>query len=298
MMLSIIIPTYNYASYLKRALYSVITNLEPETELIIVDDGSTDGTEQLIENFTSEKNISLKYVRQHNKGAAAARNHGLKVATGEYVIFLDADDELLPGTISVACNYLKANPDIDMLLGGKITQGLDGKKTKRLPDALHKDPSIRVSDYLLHKNVHIGHGSFVVRKDLVARRPYPESLRKREDIAVFAFLLAHAHIGYVDHPMVLIHKHPGSLRRQHFQRDNDPIHLVNEVFALLPPACQVYRNAYAAKRYVSAFRGAFSARMWQDSWRFLNQFLKHDPRWAARLITLQKILSFARLGRR
>ena len=88
---SIIIPTYNYGKYIKKAIDSVFEQSYRSFEIIVVDDGSTDDTMVIIEGKYKEK---VRYFFQENKGASAARNKGVKESRGEYLIFLDADDAL------------------------------------------------------------------------------------------------------------------------------------------------------------------------------------------------------------
>src|SRR3989337_2727041 len=92
MSISIIIPTYNRADLVTRAIESVIRQTDSNWELIIVDDGSTDETQQIIKKYLNDK---VKYIHQKNAGANKARNLGAKNASYSYVSFLDSDDELV-----------------------------------------------------------------------------------------------------------------------------------------------------------------------------------------------------------
>ena len=90
---SVVIPTYNRASLLKRAIKSVLCQTYPDFEVIIVDDGSTDNTEEVIRSFDDKR---VKYIKlKKNKGYPVALNKGVKTAKGEYIGFLDSDDEWL-----------------------------------------------------------------------------------------------------------------------------------------------------------------------------------------------------------
>ena len=89
MNISVVIPTYNRKELLKRSIDSVINQTIKPSEIIIVDDGSNDGTEAMVK----KKYDSLKLIQQKNKGASAARNSGIKASSGEWICFLDSDDE-------------------------------------------------------------------------------------------------------------------------------------------------------------------------------------------------------------
>lgn len=91
-MISIVIPTYNRARYLSRAIDSVLDQTLPPDELIIVDDGSTDNTAGIVAGVTSRASFPVHFIRQENKGASSARNLGIQQARGDILCFLDSDD--------------------------------------------------------------------------------------------------------------------------------------------------------------------------------------------------------------
>ena len=99
---SIIIPTYNRASMLPIAIDSVINQTFILWELIIVDDGSTDNTKALVENY---KDNRIRYIYQHNQERSAARNNGIEISVGRYICFLDSDDYYMPDRLQLL--YLK-----------------------------------------------------------------------------------------------------------------------------------------------------------------------------------------------
>lgn len=100
MLLSIIIPTYNAEKYIYRCVESVIKQNCEDCEILVVDDGSTDRTLNIIhEIIKNNKKISLKYLKEENKGVSAARNKGIENAIGDYIFFLDADDRLVDNAI-------------------------------------------------------------------------------------------------------------------------------------------------------------------------------------------------------
>ncbi len=92
MLVSVIIPTYNRARTIERAVNSVLAQTWKEVEVIVVDDGSTDQTSEVLKVYGDK----IRVIHQQNGGASAARNTGIKAATGEIISFLDSDDEWLP----------------------------------------------------------------------------------------------------------------------------------------------------------------------------------------------------------
>ena len=110
MQVSVIIPTFNRAQTIGRALQSVLSQVGPSFEILIVDDGSTDGTQILIKSFDQEK-AKIRYFFQSNQGPSAARNLGIRNALGFYIAFLDSDDEWLPGKLKAQLEFFERNPD-------------------------------------------------------------------------------------------------------------------------------------------------------------------------------------------
>ena len=113
-LVSVIIPCYNGERFIDQSIASVYLQDYTPIELIVVDDGSTDGSAERIqawkERFT-QKGDTLKYLYQTNQGQAAATNYGLKHVTGQYLSLLDADDVFLPGSLSTRREFLEAHPD-------------------------------------------------------------------------------------------------------------------------------------------------------------------------------------------
>ena len=109
---SVIIPTYNRGSNIERTLDSVLAQTLAPSEILVVDDGSTDGTADWIEAHYGEK---VRVIRQQNQGVAAARNRGLKEAKGEYVAFLDHDDIWLPQKLEKQLEVALAHPQVALV---------------------------------------------------------------------------------------------------------------------------------------------------------------------------------------
>lgn len=109
--LSVIIPTYNRAEYLKGSIESALSQCVEDIEVIVVDDGSTDSTHDVVETYLKY----VKYIRTENNGPAMARNVGMSAATGRYVSYLDDDDMYYPCKSRIQCAILDANPELGMV---------------------------------------------------------------------------------------------------------------------------------------------------------------------------------------
>jgi glycosyltransferase involved in cell wall biosynthesis len=112
-LVSIIMPVYNGADYVSRAINSVLSQTYSSYELIIVDDGSTDNSQDIIAPFLS--NPKIKYISQANAGVAATRNNGIAIAQGEFVALLDQDDIWLPDKLALQIQFMANHPDIGLL---------------------------------------------------------------------------------------------------------------------------------------------------------------------------------------
>jgi len=111
-LVSVIIPCFNQAVFLADAIESALAQTHPRVEVIVVDDGSTDHTASVAQNYAS-----VRYVHQRNSGAAAARTAGLRESRGEFLIFLDSDDRLLPDAVRIGLDMLRAQPDWAFVTG-------------------------------------------------------------------------------------------------------------------------------------------------------------------------------------
>lgn len=119
---SIIIPVFNYAHFLKRTLDSIFDQTYRDYEVIVVDDGSEDDPFAIIKPYGNR----VQYLRQENKGVCAARNAGLQIAKGEYVLFLDADDFIVPDKLYAQVALMKASPTYGIVHSGWWLADSDG----------------------------------------------------------------------------------------------------------------------------------------------------------------------------
>jgi glycosyltransferase involved in cell wall biosynthesis len=132
-LVSIIVPSFNTAAYVAEAIESVLSQDYPNKELIVVDDGSTDGTVDVIRGYGDQ----VRLLQTDRGGPAAARNAGIAVARGEYIAFNDSDDVWLPGRLSVQVADLEAHPDVGVNYVDIIWWFRDEDGEFRIPDLPH-----------------------------------------------------------------------------------------------------------------------------------------------------------------
>lgn len=131
---SIVIPAYNAGRWIARAIDSALAQDWPNVEVVVVNDGSSDNTEEVCRSYGDR----IRYVRQENQGVSAARNTGILRATGDVIGFLDADDELLPHMVSTLMEALEAFPQAGAASGAVIHRTPEG--------VMRRPPRRRVGD--------------------------------------------------------------------------------------------------------------------------------------------------------
>jgi glycosyltransferase involved in cell wall biosynthesis len=119
-LVSVVIACYNGERYLQETIESALAQSHPAVEVIVVDDGSTDGSSEIAQRFP------VRYIHQENRGLTATRNLGISVSRGDYVVFLDADDRLRPEAIETGLRVMAERPECAMTVGDHLFISSDG----------------------------------------------------------------------------------------------------------------------------------------------------------------------------
>ena len=115
-LVSVVVPVYNAADYVESSIESILTQDYPNIELILINDGSVDLSGEICENYAA-KDSRVVYRYQNNSGVSATRNHALSIAAGDYIVFVDSDDQLKAGAIRAMVQALEAE-DADLCICG------------------------------------------------------------------------------------------------------------------------------------------------------------------------------------
>ncbi|GIK40756.1 MAG: hypothetical protein BroJett011_45890 [Chloroflexota bacterium] len=211
-LVSIIIPTYNHAHFLGEALQSSLAQDYPRTEIIIIDDGSTDNTAEVVQPFLTHPQI--KYIFQENRGLSAARNRGFAESQGQYLNFLDADDTMHPSKVSKQVELLEHNPDVAFVY-------CDTHFVNREGEAFDPHMSVGLARKKLEGDIFdslILGGYFPVHSVLIRRSAleqvglFDESLRSLEDFHLWLRLAAEGfQAKYLDEKLVSYRKYSSSM---------------------------------------------------------------------------------------
>ena len=177
-LVSVVIPCYNQAHFLSEAIESVLAQSYPHLEIVVVDDGSTDDTFEVAGRYAG-----VRRIRQDNQGPSAARNTGIRESKGNYLVFLDADDRLLPKALEVGVEYLKARPECAFVSGRYRNIAADGSLLELSPPLL-----IEQDHYLaLLRLNYIGHPAVVMYRRSVFESVggFNTSLKFSEDYELY-----------------------------------------------------------------------------------------------------------------
>jgi glycosyltransferase involved in cell wall biosynthesis len=205
---SVIIPTYNRANYICEAIDSILAQTYADYEIIVVDDGSTDGTRQALQRWIDDGTICYYY--QENRGESAARNHGIRKARGQYIAFLDSDDLFLPTKFEKQVAYLEQNLD------KAFVQSWYAKFDDQGNDLGYRDTS-KINGYvypeiLLNWSVLLAVPSVVVRSEVLEDiGGFDESIRLGPDLDLWRRITKKYAIGVVPEVLCKIRVHPGNI---------------------------------------------------------------------------------------
>jgi glycosyltransferase involved in cell wall biosynthesis len=283
-LVSVIIPTYNRAHIIGNAITSAINQTYNHTEIIVIDDGSTDGTPEYVEQFGDK----VKYIVQPNSGVSSARNLGIKNSTGELIAFLDSDDEWLPNKLKKQVDFLDINTDFGMVLCDCYDINSLRKKIGRSfrRNHLPNDGNI-LPDVLLFPSL-VPSSVLVKRSVLEDVGYFDESLKTAEDLDIHLRIASKYKIGLICDPLfnyMTDHKDRLSLLSRTYD---------DHVFVL-----EKYADAHCAnidsklikevlfKTYIAAANGKFWLQEWRSGFRYALKACKYTVT-VHQVLTLEK----------
>lgn len=197
-MISVVIPLYNKEAIIKKSLYSVLTQDYDDFEVVVVNDGSTDKSAEIVKSIHDAR---ITLIEQENGGPSKARNVGVKNAKGEWILFLDADDELLPNSLKQYSEGIKKAEEANVIVSPFYNY--DGKEcTLMFP---YKEGNIKNP---MKKNFFGGllprTGAFVYTKNIALKYPFNEKIRRFEDLDVLLRLYSTARIYATSQPSMKV----------------------------------------------------------------------------------------------
>lgn len=204
--ISIILPTFNRASFLSNSIESVLAQDFLDWELIVIDDGSTDNTSEVID-FYSKNDSRIKYFFQKNGGPGLARNLGLLKSQGEFITFLDSDDLFLPKRLSKMFHFLNEK-EIDFCSSAIFLE----KDKKRFKVILKENNNQDLAFYLRRIGQTFSGLNVFLRKSLLEKVGFfDENMRHWEDVDFIIKLFEKGRFGYLNEPLFVYKIHKGNL---------------------------------------------------------------------------------------
>jgi glycosyltransferase involved in cell wall biosynthesis len=226
-LVSIVLPTYNRAHLLRRAIQSILNQTYQNFEIIVVDDCSSDNTEEVVKSFCDER---IRYVRnKEHKGAPFSRNIGIRIACGEYIAFQDSDDEWLPKKLEKQMDVFKnSSRELGVVYTSFWRIG-EGRRF-RVPPSNFKLNEVDIHEILLETNF-IGMPTAVVRKECFEKVGlFDETLPRLQEWDLWIRISRYYHFKHIDEPLVICYLQPDSISRNINAHIQALKHILNKYF--------------------------------------------------------------------
>ena len=224
---SVIIPTYNRESFVVKAVNSVLAQTFKNYEIIVVDDGSTDSTRAALQPYASQ----IKYVYQNNAGVSAARNKGISLAIGDWVAFLDSDDEWTPHYLARQMQALNENRDLCMQIADCRYSDQTGEKpsyfeingtAKHFNGRSYFRPKEPFVFMLRHMSWQLG--STIIRREAVVKAGlFDENMRIAEDNDLVARVALQGPVGLLKEKLIMAYRRAEDVNNLSRIKKTDPV---------------------------------------------------------------------------
>lgn len=279
-LVSVIIPNYNYARYLRQAIDSVLAQTYPHIEVVVVDDGSQDDSRAVLEMYGTR----IRWVTQRNQGVAAARNHGVRLSQGDYLAFLDADDYWLPAKIERQLERFRQNPELGLVYCGTDEFNESGTVNLRV-DGL--EGWVLVELLLLRRPAFFGGGSgFVVPRALFDEvGSFDERLSTSADWDLVCRLAARKPFGFVPEVLLKYRLHQSNMHANIAVMERDMLLIFEKHFRQASAGLlEIRRQSYGRLHMILA-GSYFQAGNYQQFARHALKSLCLAPANSARLLS-------------
>lgn len=211
MLISIIIPVYKVEKYLKRCVDSVIGQTYPNLQIILVDDGSPDNCPQICDEYAAQDK-RIEVIHQANAGVSNARNNGLKVAKGDYILFIDSDDYIAPDMCEKMLAFAQQTQADIVVCDIQYVNAVQKKKTADI--AYSSKPYISVKNALMYlvSNSSFGYSCVwnkLIRHELLENEHFREDIKRGEDLIMLSsILLKTTKIAYISEKFYYYFQNP------------------------------------------------------------------------------------------
>lgn len=225
MKVSVVVPTFNRAHTLKRCLDSILNQNLKAFEVIVVDDGSTDSTTELLKEYGDQ----IKSFKTSNKGVSAARNYAVKESSGDWIALLDSDDEWLPERLEKQINLLKQFPDLKLIHGEEIWVR-NGKRVNQ--KKIHQKAGGYIYQMCLPLCCISPSASLIKKETYLELGGFNEEYPVCEDYDLWLKLTSKYEVGFVIEPIIIKYGgHEDQLSRKYFAMDLWRIRAMNRMLS-------------------------------------------------------------------
>jgi len=209
----VIVPAYNSAKYLPAAIQSVIAQSFVDWKILLVDDGSTDNTAEVVAPFLDRLGSKITYIKQQNRGVSAARNTAIRASTSEFLALLDADDVWAPCRLSASLKVLEERPLAGLAYG--LTTLIDPEgRFIRTPEGNVKHAEGRIAPYIYMRKVELPSPTITFRRKCVDEvGVFDETMRTTEDRDLWFRIGLHYEVAFVPEVIAYYRVSPGSLTK-------------------------------------------------------------------------------------
>lgn len=295
--ISVIIPTYNRALLLKKAIESVLNQTVQDYEIIVIDDGSTDDTREIVNSFSSPK---IKYLYQKNSGRSHARNQGLKIAKGRYIAYLDSDDMFLPDKLERQISILDENKDFGMVYTSARVFDENGIELFNQDKFGNKRLYYEATDtgWIYNKiafyiPLTIILPSVIVRSEIQKKVGYFDvNLHRFEDTDMWRRISKECKIYAMSEPLCIIRTHSGNKMEHPDDVYNSITHYVSKIFNEDKDVDIILKKIGASKLYLHYAIAVFLNPDYSSvySIKYFTKALSYNPYFMKSLISLQLII--------
>lgn len=296
---SIIIPVYNVAEYIEKCLYSVIQQKTVDLECILIDDCGTDNSIEIAEKIINHYKgpISFKLLHHdHNRGLSAARNTGINTATGDYVFFLDSDDEISENAIEILLSEAQEQPNVEIVVGNMHSEPHDDYyelKPDNYPYRITSNHQIREAFFCNQPLIPIMACNKLIRRDFILKNKlfFKEGIIHEDELWIFYVINYINSVSLINKYTYLRYKRPHSITTTSSQQNsaNYMARIILDILCRINPPCKEMQVLFYSRYYFYHYPYIRNTKEYKKLFRKLHiNLLKYHHLQAAFLFLLHR----------
>lgn len=284
---STIIPAFDAEKYIKETIDSALNQTYKDFEIIVVDDGSTDDTRNMLKQYRDK----TRYIHQENGGPSKARNTGIKAANGKYIAFLDADDLWPKNKLELQVDFMESHPDVDMVFADMMTFNEDGIilksylkniKRKNFYNILLKEQhEFKDPFWMLLKANFIPTGTVMVKRDILEKYniKFDEKINTVEDLDYWMRICIFSKIGFIPEVLVRKRDHETNISKDLLKATISAIYVREKIQKEFPKLAVKYKKGFdkrLAQLYFGLGYGLFTHHEMSEARQKFIRSLSHE----------------------